>query len=110
MGQEMDRKLNRLPPASLETPEIHPGDFVILTEKDEFYIGNLPVIQQAARDKTPMRVLGKCWTILSERERRAFGKDAMYEVKVAHPNWSQPLLFWESCIKKVGPEMWEPKT
>lgn len=88
------------------TPAFHPGDYVILTEKDQVMIGNQPLIILAANEKIPMRVIGVRWMILPDRLRNEIGKVGAYEVEVIiHPKMQdKPYYFFDTFLKKAAPD------
>lgn len=88
-------------PGPSEDDEIHPGDSVVLTEGDPYYVGNHPIISDAFRLGLRGRVLKRLWKVLDEKESRALGKTGEYEVAVVFPGTSKPFYFWQMFLKKI---------
>ena len=101
-GREPGSLISKLPQGTM-SPEIHPGDKVVLTEADPYYVGNNPIIQKAAKSKEAFAVMGKVWVSHTEREAKALGRVASYEVTCLHPDSPQPFVFFEQFLKKVDP-------
>ncbi len=93
-----------MPPQPSADAEMHPGDFVVLSEGDPYYVGDHPSIAEAFRLGSQGRVTQRVWKILTEKEASALGKSAEYEVTVKFPRVNQPFIFWQMFLTKIHPE------
>lgn len=89
---------------SLDDDELHPGDYCCLIEGDPYLVGNRPEIAEAFRHGWLARVLKKEWRILTEREAKALGSTAEYEITVKFVNVKGAFVFWLPFLRKVQDE------
>ena len=98
-GKELGLKYTL--PAPSPGEELHPGDFVVLTESDPYYVGDQPEIQQAIKTGVPGRIIGKALIMLTQKEQVALGRESAYEVVVKFPTAHRPFRFWHIFLKKL---------
>ena len=95
----------RGPQPTYDDSDIHPGDSVVLIERDPYYVGNLPEIQTAAQNGTLGVVVFKRWIILSQKEQVALGRQAEYTVGVRFAQRGRVFQFWMPFLRKIYPDL-----